>query len=80
MSDDYDDTYGEGPQEPRREVEPHPAAVEHISVTTNHGRTQGDCSICGMGIDVPPTFGFIPGETLLFEWAKQHAHEPKAAK
>ena len=24
MSDDYDDTYGEGPQEPRREIEPEP--------------------------------------------------------
>jgi len=36
MSDDYDDTYGEGPQEPPREIEPEPNPCSLAAHQTAH--------------------------------------------
>jgi len=35
MTDDYDADYGEGPQEPRREVEPEPVVRHHVEMFTS---------------------------------------------
>ena len=41
-ADDYDETYGEGPQEPRREVEPKPVVRHHVEMfTASDFRTPG---------------------------------------
>jgi hypothetical protein len=40
MSDDYDDTYGDGPQEPPRGVEPQPADEVRLAVARSH---HADC-------------------------------------
>ena len=53
------------------------ATVGPITVTEKPGGRIDAACVCGMGMDVPPTFGGIPQQVLLSEWAKQHAgHKP----
>lgn len=54
--------------------------VGHITITPKGDRIDASCSKCNQGVDIPPRFGMIPGETLLAEWIKQHTHKSRARK
>lgn len=60
---------------------PTEVTIGHITVKEKPGdRIDASCSKCGQGIDIGARFGIIPGDVLLAQWIKQHAHKPKAAK
>lgn len=55
--------------------------IGHITITPKDTvRILAECSKCGMGVDIGEKFGFIPGEVMLAEWIKLHAHRPKAKR
>jgi hypothetical protein len=59
------------------------ATVGHITLTAKSaGVVDAVCDYpgCGIGITVPPKFGFIPQDVMLAEWAKQHTHTQKGKK
>ena len=54
--------------------------VAHITIAVKGDRIDAECAKCGQGIDVGAHFGPIPGDVLVAEWIKQHAHKPKKGK
>ena len=54
--------------------------VGHITVTAKGDRLDASCGFCHTGMEVGASFGPIPGETLILEFAKQHTHTPKTKK
>ena len=56
-------------------------SIGHLTIKPVAGnKIESDCSICHLGITIPERFGPIPGDVMLAEWIKQHAHTPKKAK
>lgn len=55
-------------------------APAHITVAVTADHYDAECSICHMGMKCGPQFGPIPGDILVAEWVKQHAHKAKARK
>ena len=60
---------------------PEEITIGHVTIKELPNiRINVSCSICDQGIDIGPSFGGIPGDVLMAEWIKQHAHRPKARK
>lgn len=53
------------------------ATAAHIRITVTADHYDAECSICRIGVKCGPKFGPIPGEILIEEFVKQHAHKPK---
>lgn len=62
-------------------TEPTVLKVGHFTITEKPGgRVDVECGICKNGLETGPSFGPIPGEVLVVEFAKQHAHAPRKAR
>ena len=53
------------------------ATAGHVTVKITRDHYDAKCSICHMGMTCGPTFGPIPGDVMVAEWVKQHAHKAK---
>jgi hypothetical protein len=54
-------------------------SVDLSHITLDEAGGKADCSVCKMGVTVPPSFGGVPRSDMLAAFVVQHAVHTKAS-